>query len=455
MALDVEGKKVTVLGLGRSGQAATRLLVQRGAHVTVTDRRSAAELEGPLTALTKEGSVRCRMGGHPESVFRDADLIVMSPGIPLKGVEEAQAAQARGVPVIGEIELGFGFARAPIVAITGTNGKSTTTALTGEILKAAGCRVFVGGNLGRPLCEAVLEGTEWDWIVVEVSSFQLETIRTFRPQVAALLNVTPNHLDRYRGFEDYLAAKMRIFENQTADDAAVVNADDALVLKRTDSVRSRRVFIGRSPRPEPGVYLDSERLVAVGASDPSGRVEILRRKEIPLPGSHNLENVLAASAVGVVCGCAPDRIREAVKGFKGLEHRLEPVRRRNGVLYVNDSKATTVAALAKALEAFSEPIVLIAGGRDKGGEFTLLRDLMRHRVKLALLIGEARPTLRAAWGDLLPLLDVNSLEEAVQQAAREAVSGEVVLLSPACSSYDMFRDFEDRGRRFKEAVNRL
>jgi UDP-N-acetylmuramoylalanine--D-glutamate ligase len=305
------------------------------------------------------------------------------------------------------------------------------------------------------LCEAVLERTEWDWIVVEVSSFQLETIRTFRPRVAALLNVTPNHLDRYRGFEDYLAAKMRIFENQTPDDAAVVNADDALVLKRTDSVRSRRIFIGRSLRPEPGVYLDSERLVAVGASDPSGRVEILRRKEIPLPGSHNLENVLAASAVGIVCGCAPDRVREAVKGFKGLEHRLEPVRRRNGVLYVNDSKATTVAALAKALEAFSEPIVLIAGGRDKGGEFTLLRDLMRHRVKLALLIGEARPTLRAAWGDLLPLLDVNSLEEAVQQAAREAGSGEVVLLSPACSSYDMFRDFEDRGRRFKEAVNRL
>jgi UDP-N-acetylmuramoylalanine--D-glutamate ligase len=273
--------------------------------------------------------------------------------------------------------------------------------------------------------------------------------------VAALLNVTPNHLDRYRGFEDYLAAKMRIFENQTPDDAAVVNADDALVLKRTDSVRSRRIFIGRSLRPEPGVYLDSERLVAVGASDPSGRVEILRREEIPLPGSHNLENVLAASAVGIVCGCAPDRVREAVKGFKGLEHRLEPVRRRNGVLYVNDSKATTVAALAKALEAFSEPIVLIAGGRDKGGEFTLLRDLMRHRVKLALLIGEARPILRAAWGDLLPLLDVNSLEEAVQQAAREAGSGEVVLLSPACSSYDMFRDFEDRGRRFKEAVNRL
>ena len=454
MPPEVEDKRVTVVGLGRSGRAATRLLIQRRARVTVTDRRSLAELEGPLKTF-KEGAVQYQVGGHPETAFQGADLIVMSPGISVESIDAVRAAQARGVPVIGEIELGFGFAKAPIVAITGTNGKSTTTALTGEILKAAGRRVFVGGNLGRPLCEAVLEGNEWDWIVVEVSSFQLETIRTFRPRVAALLNVAPNHLDRYRGFEDYLAAKMRIFENQTADDLAVLNADDPLVLKRTDSIRSRRVFISRSPRTEPGVYLDSGGMVAVDVPAPSDRIEILRQEEISLRGSHNLENVLAASAVGIVCGCAPQRIREVVKGFKGLEHRLESVRRRKGVLYVNDSKATTVAALAKALEAFSEPIVLIAGGRDKGGEFTLVRDLMRDRVKLALLIGEARPTLRAAWGDLLPLIEVESLEEAVERAAREAVSGDVVLLSPACSSFDMFRDFEDRGRCFKEAVNRL
>jgi len=454
MAPEVEGRRVTVVGLGRSGRAATRLLIQRGARVTVTDHRSLAELEGPLTIL-KEGAVRYQVGGHPESAFQDADLIVMSPGISVESVDAVRAAQGRGVPVIGEIELGFGFAKAPVVAITGTNGKSTTTALTGEILKAAGHRVFVGGNLGRPLCEAVLEGTEWDWIVVEVSSFQLETIRTFRPRVAALLNVTPNHLDRYREFDDYLAAKMRIFENQTARDLAVVNADDPLVLKRTDSIRSQRVVIDRNPRTEPGVYLDSGGVVAVDLPVHSGRIQILRQNEIPLPGAHNIENVLAASAVGMVCGCAPDRIREAVKGFKGLEHRLESVRRRKGVLYVNDSKATTVAALAKALEAFSEPIVLIAGGRDKGGEFTLVRDLIRDHVKLVLLIGEARPTLREAWGDLRPLIEVKSLEEAVERAAREAVSGDVVLLSPACSSFDMFRDFEDRGRSFKEAVNRL
>jgi UDP-N-acetylmuramoylalanine--D-glutamate ligase len=454
MALEVEGKRVTVVGFGRSGQAATRLLLHRGARATVTDRRSIAELEGLLTTF-KEGAVQFQVGGHPQTAFQNTDLIVMSPGISVESVDAVQAARARGVPVIGEMELGFGFAKAPIVAITGTNGKSTTTALTGEILKAPGHRVFVGGNLGRPLCEAVLERTEWDWIVVEVSSFQLETIRTFRPRVSALLNVTPNHLDRYRGFEDYLAAKMRIFENQTADDLAVVNADDPLVLKRTDSIRSRRVFISRRPRTERGVYLKAGRVIAVDAPGHPDRVEILRQEEIPLQGSHNIENILAASAVGLVCGCAADQIRKVVRGFKGLEHRLEPVRKRKGVLYVNDSKATTVAALAKALEAFSEPIVLIAGGRDKGGEFTLLRDLVRDRVKVAVLIGEARPTLRAAWGDLLPIIEVKSLEEAVERAAGEAASGDVVLLSPACSSFDMFRDFEDRGRCYKEAVNRL
>lgn len=442
------------MGLGRSGQAATRALIQRGAAVTATDRRSPAELEGALPTFT-EGAVRYQLGGHPESAFQDADLVVMSPGIPLESVKAIQAAQVRGVPVIGEMELGFGLTNAPIVAITGTNGKSTTTALAGEILKAAGLRIFVGGNLGRPLCDAVLERTPWDWIVVEVSSFQLETIRTFRPRVAVLLNVTPNHLDRYRGLEDYLGAKMRIFENQAADDVAVLNADDPFVMKRIDGIRSRRIFISRTPGTEPGVYLDSDRVMAIGLPVSPIRIEILRRNEIPLRGSHVVENVLAASAIGTVCGCAPGQIREVVKGFKGLEHRLETVRRHRGVLYVNDSKATTVAALAKALEAFSEPIVLIAGGRDKGGDFNLLRDLVKDRVKMVLSIGEARTALRAAWGDLRPVIDVKDLEEAVKRAAVEAAAGDVVLLSPACSSFDMFRDFEDRGHHFKEAVNRL
>lgn len=457
----IKGKKVTVVGLGRSGQAATRLLVRQGAAVTVTDRRTAAEL-GDAMAVLKDGPVRYCVGGHPAEAFEGAEWIIMSPGIAVESVDAVETAKARGVPVIGELELACRFSTAPVVAITGTNGKSTTTALIGGILQQVSRRVFVGGNLGRPLCEAVLEPVAWDWIVAEVSSFQLETIRDFHPRVAVLLNVTPNHLDRYRTMPDYLAAKLRLFENQTADDAAVINADDPLVLSHAEAIRARRIFFSRTPRPEAGlpagqacVYLESGAVIAAGLSAPSARVEIIRRDAIPMPGSHNLENVLAATAVGLVCGCPADQIRTAVRAFKGLEHRLEPVRKRNGVLYVNDSKATTIVALEKALEAFSEPIVLIAGGRNKGAEFNLLRDLVSRRVKTAVLIGEARPTLRAAWSGAAPLIEAESLEEAVRVAAQAAASGDVVLLAPACASFDMFRDFEDRGNRFKEIVNGL
>ncbi|MBI3609318.1 MAG: UDP-N-acetylmuramoyl-L-alanine--D-glutamate ligase [Nitrospirae bacterium] len=458
--MDVKNKRVTVVGFGRSGLAAARLLIRRQAVVTVTDLRPSSELEAPMAAL-KEGPIRYRLGGHPAEAFDDADLVVMSPGVSAETLQPVRLAAARGIPVIGEIELGFSFTTAPVVAITGTNGKSTTTALAGAILKEAGGEVFIGGNLGRPLCEAVLErsGGEgrppWDWIVVEVSSFQLETIRSFRPRVAVLLNVTPNHLDRYRTMEDYRAAKWRLFENQTADDLAVINADDPVVFQQAASIRARRLLISRTPRPEEGVYLSSSAVVSIGAWTPSTRQEIIRQDEIPLRGSHNIENVLAASAVGIACGCPAGAVRKAVKEFKGLEHRLEAVRRRDSVLYVNDSKATTTVALAKALEAFCEPIVLIAGGRSKGGEFAFLRDLLRQRVKAAVLIGEARPILRAAWSGAVSMTEAGSLEEAVRLAAQTSAAGDVVLLSPACASFDMFRDFEDRGNRFKEIVNGL
>jgi UDP-N-acetylmuramoylalanine--D-glutamate ligase len=454
MPLELKGKKVTVVGLGRSGRAAARLLVRQGAAVTVTDRRTDAELKEPLAVLS-DCPVRYSLGGHPPEAFQEAELIVMSPGIGVDQVEAIQAAMNQGVPVIGEMELGFRFAEAPVVAITGTNGKSTTTALIGEILKQAGGRVFVGGNLGPPLSEAVLERSSWDWIAVEVSSFQLETIQTFRPRVAVLLNVSPNHLDRYRKMEDYIAAKLRIFENQTSADSAVVNADDAIVVRQTGAIRARRVFFSQTPSSEDGVYLESGAVVATGVREASGRVEIIRRDEILLSGLHNLENVLAASAAGLLCGCPADGIRKTIRKFKGLKHRLELVRKRNGVLYVNDSKATTAVALAKALEAFPEPIVLIAGGRNKGGEFGALRNLLSRRVRTAVLIGEARPALRAAWDGAAPLVDAVSLEEAVRFAARTAVAGDVVLLAPACASFDMFRNFEDRGNRFKEIVNEL
>jgi len=406
-------------------------------------------------AVLKDQPIRYFAGGHPREAFEDAELIVMSPGIAVESVVAVEAAKARSVPVIGELELASRYITAPVAAITGTNGKSTTTALIGEILKQSDRRVFVGGNLGRPVCEAALESTAWDWIVAEVSSFQLETIRSFHPRVAVLLNVSPNHLDRYPTMEAYWAAKMRLFENQTTDDAAVINADDPVVLERARSIPARRIFFGRRPGPEAGVYLDSDAVVAAGLSAGTKRVEILRREEIPLPGSHNLENVLAAAAAGMVCGCAPDQIRKAVRVFKGLEHRLETVRTRNGVRYVNDSKATTAVALEKALEAFSEPIILIAGGRNKGADFGPLRELIGRKVKTAVLIGEARQEFQAAWRGSVPLFEAGSMEEAVRIAARTAAAGDVVLLAPACASYDMFRDFEDRGNRFKEIVKGL
>lgn len=460
MSFPVKDKKVTVVGLGKSGRAAARLLDREGAVVTVTDRRPAGELGESMAAL--EGlPIRYRVGGHPAEAFRGADLIVISPGVPVEAISHVGAARKRGVPVIGEIELGYRFANAPLVGVTGTNGKSTTTSLAGEILKAAGRKVFVGGNLGRPLSEAVTDpetGGEWDWMVVEVSSFQLETIRDFHPRVGALLNLAENHLDRYGRMKDYLDAKMRLFENQTDGDWAIINADDPVVLKATQSLRARRILIGRNERAEEGVYLRGDSIISsVERRGPShrGREAILKRQEIPLRGHHNLENVLAAAAIGLACDCPPETIRQAVQTFAGLPHRLEPVRVRDDVLYINDSKATTAAALARALESFEEPIILIAGGRDAGSRFGVLRDLIKRRVKTAILIGEARDALREAWEGATALAEAESLEDAVRLSARMARPGDVVLLAPACASFDMFRDFEDRGRRFKEAVLRL
>lgn len=457
MAVALRDKKVTVIGLGRSGRAAARLLAHQQARVTVTDQRPSGAVREGVKGL-ENCPIRYFLGGHPAEAFQGADLIVISPGIAVDGLEPVRVARSAGVPVIGEMELAFGYATAPIVAISGTNGKSTTTVLAGEILKASGRKVFVGGNLGRPFSEAVPDpgGRKgWDWIILEVSSFQLETIRAFRPSVAVMLNVTPNHLDRYKGMNEYRAAKWRLFENQTREDVAIVNADDPVVFENSGSLRGRRLFISRTPRPEEGVYLESGRVVSTGSGSKPRHVEILRQGEILLRGSHNLENVLAASAVGVVCGCPAEAIRSAVKKFEGLEHRLETVRLREGVLFVNDSKATTIAALARSLESFTEPIVLIAGGRYKGGDFSDLCDSIRRRVKAAILLGEAQPVIRKALEGATLLMDARSLGEAVRLAGEKAISGDVVLLAPACSSLDMFRDFEDRGRQFKEAVHGL
>lgn len=454
------GARVTVMGLARSGVAACRLLQEIGARVTVSDRKEPSELQSVLGGIDR-GVVRVTVGANYESSLEEADLVVISPGVPYR-MESLERVRRRGVKVISELELASRFLAAPMLAVTGTNGKSTTVTLVGKILAEQGKRVFVGGNLGTALSDAAWTAVKakkegrvdpFDYVVVEVSSFQLETVDRFHPWIAGILNVTVDHQDRYDSLTDYLAAKARIFENQTPEDYALFNLDDHRVSALAGQVRSQRVGFtrtgGLSSGVDSGTFLDGETIVTTVSGSPQ---VVCRTSEIRMLGAHNVENVMAASTYAALCGCSPEVIRKTVTVFPGLEHALEFVRERRGVRFVNDSKGTNVDATLKALQGISHPIWLIAGGRDKGGDFSRLTDAVRRRVKHAILIGESAPLLRRAWHGAAGMSDAGSLREAVEYAAREASPGEVVLLSPACASFDMFRDYQDRGHQFKDAV---
>lgn len=455
------GKKVTVLGLARSGVAAARLLQATGSHVTVADSKDEDSLADALARLDRR-NLAVKVGSGYESALDEAELIVISPGVP-SNLPSVKAARRRGVPVIGELELASWYLTAPVVAITGTNGKSTTTTLVGRLLKESGRRPFVGGNLGTPVSEAALSVQQasrsappHDYVVAEVSSFQLETIDRFHPHVAAVLNITTDHLDRYDSLGDYVAAKRRIFQNQSTDDLAVLNRDDEPVRTMGQGIRPRTLWFttkeSRLPGGADGAYLDDHRLVAQVAGR---REEVCRREEIRMLGAHNIANSLAATLIGLLCDCPLDVIRRVLRSFPGLEHALELVRERQGVRFVNDSKGTNVDATLKALESFSDPIVLIAGGRDKGGDFGRLRESISRRAKHVILMGEAGPRIREVLTGFDRVSAADSLKDAVELASREAVAGDVVLLSPACASFDMFRDYQDRGRQFKALVEAL
>lgn len=445
MQANFKGKKVTVVGLARSGVAAARALDALGAVVTVTDKKPPDRLTEQVKALGSRRIV-VEAGGHPDRVFHDADLIVLSPGVPK--IPQILAAQRHGVKAISELELAWLLSGSPYVGITGTNGKSTVTTLVGLILERAGKKILVAGNIGNALTEDISLIRKQDWIVAELSSFQLEDIETFRPRVATILNVTQDHLDRYRDVTEYGEAKARIFMNQRKEDFLVLNFDDPIVKSYAQRAFATVIPFSRLLRFNPGAcVLDGQVMF-------NGR-RICRIDEIRIKGVHNLENALAATALSLCAGADDDSVAAVLREFPGLEHRLEFVREKEGVLYINDSKGTNVGAVVKSVEGFTQPVILIAGGLDKGSDFSPLHDLFKQKVKLLILIGKAADKMAKSLGTSTETVFARTLQDAVLLASKMAARGDVVLLSPACASFDMFKNFEDRGRQFKEAVKGL
>jgi UDP-N-acetylmuramoylalanine--D-glutamate ligase len=448
--VDVNNKRVLVVGLGKSGVASALFLKAKGARVTVSDTKPQDQLKDEIPVLLDQG-IAVETGGHGERTFGGQDLIVVSPGVPTDAPPLMQA-RALGGNVIGEIELAAQFFPGRIVAITGSNGKTTTTTLAGEVVAAGGIRVVVGGNIGTPAISLV-EGATTNTIAVwEVSSFQLETTQTFRPQIAVVLNITPDHLDRHRTFTAYTDAKARILENQQGEDFAVLNADDLTCVELASRTRAQVFWFSRTREVKQGAFVHNGRIFF---RDHSGQKEIMHVSEIPLKGAHNVENVLAAVCVGALLRCEPDRIRKTVRDFKAVEHRLEHVATIRGVDYYNDSKATNVDATIKALESFPANIHLILGGKDKGSDYTVLNDLLRERVTRVYTIGAAAAKIESQIARAAEIDHAETLETAIRHAAEAATPGDIVLLAPACASFDQFRNYEHRGKVFKEVVNTL
>src|SRR3989441_4234609 len=447
MPFDVTGKRVTVAGAARSGLAAAELLARRGARVTLSDTRADVPEAAPLGPL----GVALELGGHRLETFTSADLIVMSPGVPPEQ-PVIQAARARGVPVIAEIELAYRWLRGRVIAITGTKGKSTTTVLTGRILETAGFKVTVGGNIGAPLSAQVSDSTPDTFHVVETSSFQLEQIDTFHPWIAVMLNFSPDHLDRHPTVDAYAAAKGRIFENQDAVDWSVINADDPSVLELARRGRARTRLFSKQTSLAEGTVIEDGWIVD-RRPDRSDRLVPL--SAIHLLGPHLVNDVMAAATVGAIAGAAPAAMTAAVESFRGLEHAMELVADVRGVRFVNDSKATNVESAKRSIESFDRGLVPILGGRFKGGDLRLLRAALLSRAKAVVAIGEARPLIRDAFSGAVDVIEAASFDEAVRRAFALAKPSGVVLLAPACASFDMFRDYAERGRKFKEEVARL
>lgn len=443
MAENYRDRQVVVVGAGRSGIGLARFFLARGARVALSDRRN-VEVQGPLTELAVAG-VRCDFGGHTPELFAAADLLVLSPGVSLE-VPAIAAAAARGVKILGEVEVAWRELPQPLVGITGTNGKSTVTTVMGEAFRSWGKKTFVGGNLGTPLIEAV--GGDWEWLVAELSSFQLETVERFRARWAVLLNITEDHLDRYPDMASYQAAKARLFENQEPDDWAVLNADDPRVLQAASATRARRVLFSGSRRLEQGMSVDGADLLWRW----DGAETRFPAQALRIRGQHNLENVMAALIPPLVEGCPPAVAWKAATAFTGLPHRMALVAEFAGVRWYDDSKGTNVGSVVKSLGGLAAPVTLIAGGKDKYGDLAPLRAPIAAKVRHLILIGEAAPRMAEAFAGLTVIERAASMAEAVARAADCTPAGGTVLLSPGCSSFDMFSSYEERGRIFSEAV---
>lgn len=446
--MEISGKKVLVVGFGKTGQALVRFLHERGARVTVSEKKTEEEL-GRKVKTWREKGVRIETGGHRFLTFLEADLIVPSPGA--ASLPELAAAQKSGVPVLSELELAHRFLRGRIVGITGTNGKSTTATLAHKILTEAGLKAFLAGNIGTPLISFVSTSREEHIYVTEISSFQLEHIDRFRVFVSVLLNISQNHLDWHGTFEDYFAAKKKLVLFQTEKEIAILNRDEPLVWSLRKETRAKIYPFSRRFKMGRGCFLDHGSISIRDGKE----TKIVRATEVPLAGAHNLENVMAAGLIAHLFGVSGESMRRSIRTFSGLAHRLENVATLSRVLFVNDSKATTVDATIKGIQSFNRKIILILGGRDKGADFTPLGKPIRERVKKVILIGEAKEKIRQALAGMVPMEEASGLSRAVRLAFESARPGEVVLLAPACTSFDMFKNFEDRGRAFKREVRRL
>lgn len=457
---DLEKKNVVIVGLKRTGVATAKFLVKHQALVTVTDLATETELT-PYIDKIRDLEIRLELNGHKQETFENADLIIVSPGVP-HTIPPVKRAEKKGIPVMGELELASRFIEEPIIAVTGTNGKTTTTELIGLMLTHSGIKPFVGGNIGNPLIEYVGDyvnkSEKAQVVVAEVSSFQLDTIRTFRPKIGIILNITDDHLDRYENFEAYVASKKRLFMNQGKGDTVILNRSDGLSNKMLNQCENRKWYFNLEDENHDqgsgqGAFIHPDKILFRLGKEKS--LLTLDIKDIHLQGRHNLENISAASLAVLAAGGNITGISKALKQFKGLAHRLEYVDKINGVKYFDDSKATNVDAVKKALETFDDRVILIMGGRDKGGHFQILKDIAKKRAKKLIVMGEAKDVLYSVFENALPISTASGMTDAVLKARRAADPGDVVLLSPGCASFDSYQSYAQRGEAFKQAVKQM